>query len=113
MKELLQELAQSNLVRITGSFADGTQTEESDIDFKVREDRPDLPRGQKRNIEKIMEIVERHGVKWRSTETGYIFTHRTSGNGYLPRQLEFSDRFEHRPNRLKEVEIEQVKFKTY
>lgn len=32
MQELLEELQQSKLVRVTGSYADGTQNSNSDID---------------------------------------------------------------------------------
>ena len=113
LNPLLEDLAKTKLVRVSGSFADGTQTEESDIDFKVKEDHPELMRGEKTNIQKIMEVMEKHEVKLRSTRPGYIFTHLTSGNGHLPRQMEFYDYYDHRPNRLKEVEIEGVKFKTW
>lgn len=110
MKELLKDLAATKLVRVTGSFADGTQTEESDIDLYLKEDHPERY-GQ--NIKKIIEIFAKHGVAWRSTIPGYIFTHNTSGNGYLARQIEVSDTFKPRKNKLKEVEIEGVLFKTY
>ncbi len=111
LKPILEDLLATKVVKVTGSFADGTQTDESDIDFKVKEDHPEARIGT--NIQKVMEVCERNGIKCRSTESGYIFTHRTSGNGHLSRQMEFSDRFIPRPNRLKEVEIEGVVFKTH
>lgn len=114
METLLKDLADSKLVRITGSFADGTQNEDSDLDFKVKEDRNDYPvKPGEGNLDKVMAILDKHGIKYRSTRPGYIFTHKTPGNGYLARQMEFYDYFQHRKNRLKEVVIDGVAFKTW
>lgn len=114
MQSLLEQLRDCKLVRVTGSFADGTQHNESDIDFYVRPDRNhNIPIGEgKRNIEKVIKIVEAHGVHWTSTLPGYIFTHK-SNNPSLTRELEFSDCFQKRQNKLPSVTIDGVEFKTY
>lgn len=114
MSELLKELRDTKLVKVTGSYADGTQNDNSDIDFYVKEDNPEYKRGDgPSNIQKIIAILGKHGVKWQSSVVGYISTHKTPGNGFLPTQLEFSDLFDHRPDRLPEVTIEGVTFKTH
>lgn len=114
LKSLLEELAATKLVKVTGSYADGTQSDESDIDFKIRDAHPEMSASDpKRPMQRILDIMAKHDIKWRSTLPGYIFTHMTSGNGHLPKQLEFSDLFHPRKNRIKEVEIEGVLFKTY
>ena len=52
LKELLQELQETKVVKVTGSFASGEQHGESDIDFYVKPDHPDYRfLGKKRNIE--------------------------------------------------------------
>lgn len=112
MKKLMQELKETNLVKVTGSYADGSFTGMSDIDFYVIPNHPDTKFGE-RNILKIIAILDKYGIKTRSSETGYIYTHKTPGNGYLPVQLEFSDLYKPRKKRLPEVEIFGVKFKTY
>ena len=110
MTEILQDLASTKLVRVTGSYADGSQTEESDIDFYVR---PDHPERQGQNIKRIIAVLAKHGVKWSSNLPGYVFTHRTSGNGGLAVQMEFGDVYKPRQKKLKSVEIEGVMFATY
>lgn len=110
MRTLLSDLAATNLLRVTGSFADGTQTEASDIDFYIKPDKPDIAMSD-RNILKIINILKAHNITWDSTSTGYIFTHKSVNN--LSRQLEFSDLYDKRPNRLPLVVIEGVEFKTY
>lgn len=111
-KELLQELQQTKLLRITGSFADGTQHSNSDIDFRVKPDKPDYQfYGEDRNILKIINILKKFNIKWESNCPGYIYTHESNNN--LPIQIEFSDLFRPRKNKLKQVEIMGVKFKTF
>lgn len=111
IRELLGELSETNLLRITGSFSDGTQKENSDIDFFVKPDKPDTAFTE-RNMLKIISILKKHGIKWNSTRVGYISTIH-SDNPYLPIELEFSDQFKPRKNKLKEVILFGVEFKTY
>lgn len=110
MKKLLQELSDSKLIRVTGSFADGTQKESSDIDFFVKRDNPEVDFCD-RNIRKIIDILKRNNIKWESTCVGYIHTHNVDFSLNFP--IEFSDLYKPRKNRLKEVSIMGVKFKTY
>jgi predicted nucleotidyltransferase len=110
MKEVLQKLSESKLVKITGSYADETQTAQSDIDFYVKPDKADTPFTE-RNMLKIIKILSDFGIKWNSTRVGYISTIKSDNN--LPIELEFADCFYPRKNRLKEVEIMGIKFKTH
>lgn len=110
--ELLSELADSKLVKVTGSYADGTQTENSDIDFYVKPDSPDYKyAGKERNIVKVKRILDKYKVKMESNMVGYWYSHKSENN--IPIQIEFSDLFEKRKNRLKEVNLLGVIFKTY
>lgn len=112
MKELLQELQQSKLIRVTGSYADGTQNSNSDIDFYIKPDHPDWKfKGKERNITKVIEILKKHKVNWQSDAPGYIYSHKSINA--LPIQIEFSDFFSPRKNKLKQVEIMGIIFKTY
>jgi len=112
LKKLLKELADSKLVKITGSYADGTQTFESDLDFYVKEDNPEWKFLElERNIVKIKKILDKYDIKMNSDMTGYWYSHKSNNN--LPIQIEFSDFFNHRKNRLKEVDIMGIKFKTW
>lgn len=112
MKELIEELAESKLVKVTGSYADNTQNGFSDIDFFVKPDDPDYRnKGKERNMSKIIKILKKYGVNTDSSFPGYIFTHKSEND--IPIQLEFSDLFTHRKNRLPEVEIMGVTFKTH
>jgi predicted nucleotidyltransferase len=112
MKKLLEDLQKSKLVKITGSYADGTQGEGSDIDFYVKEDHPEINTyGEKRNIEKVKDILDKHKIKVRSPEIEYWTTY-DCGNK-LNTNLEFSNMFNKRKNRLKEVYIMGVLFKTH
>lgn len=111
MTTLLQDLKDTKLVRVTGSYAVGEQNETSDVDFYVTPDHPEQPYTE-RNMLKIIEVLDRHGVRWHSTVVGYISTIHDD-NPTLLFDLEFSDLFHRRKGRLKEVEIEGVIFKTY
>lgn len=112
MIELLKALRETNLLKITGSYADGTQREDSDIDFYIKPDHPEASfLGKKRNIEVIKEILDQFSITVESTMIGYWFTHKSQNK--LPVQLEFSDLFSPRKNKLKEVEIYGIIFKTY
>lgn len=108
LNELLTRLNATKLVKVTGSFADGTQTESSDIDFYVKEDKPDAT---ERNMSKVYGILKDFGLNLDSSMTGYLYTHKSDND--IPIELEFSDLFNHRPNRLKTVTIEGVEFKTW
>ena len=109
--DFLNELKDSKLIKVTGSFADKTNNINSDIDFYVKQDSPDTLYSD-RNILKIINILNKYNIKFDSSVTGYIYTHKMYGN-CLPIEIEFSDLFYHRKNRLKEVEIFGVKFKTH
>lgn len=112
MEQLLKELANTRVVRVTGSFADGSYHSRSDIDFYVKPDHPDWKtRNYKRNIEKVLDVLNKFGIDMKSDIVGYIYSHKSNNN--LERQIEFSDLFTKRKNRLPEVELYGVKFKTY
>ena len=62
MKNLLKELQKTKIVKITGSYADGSQNEFSDIDFYVKDENIDTPR-EKRNIVKIIKILDNYNIR--------------------------------------------------
>ena len=111
-KALLTDLASSGLVLVAGSWARGQQHEGSDIDFYIK-----VPRryilygGRNENVEKVIELLRRHGVRINSTRTGYLSTIGETGND-LKREMEFYDDFSRNKNRLPSVEIMGVNFKT-
>jgi predicted nucleotidyltransferase len=110
--QLLKELADTKVVRVTGSFADGTQHEDSDIDFRVKPNKPDYRfYDLEPNIKKVINVLKKYGLKLGSTSTGYVHTHNLGNE--LPYQIELSDLFWKRQNKLKEVEIMGVTFNTY
>jgi len=100
--KLLTELNNTNLLRITGSFADGTQRIGSDIDFYIKPDKFDTPR-DKRNILLIIAILEKYKIKLNSVCTGCLST--IGENNNIPVELEFSNFYNKRKNKLKEVVI--------
>jgi predicted nucleotidyltransferase len=111
-KKLLEDLKNTKLVRVTGSYADGTQNENSDIDFYIKPDHPDYKfREDRRHIEVIKEILDKYNVSMQSDMIGYWYSHKSENN--LPIQIEFSDLFYKRPNKLPEVEIMGINFKTH
>jgi predicted nucleotidyltransferase len=110
MKQLLEDLRATKVVRVTGSYADGTQSPDSDIDFYVKPDDPEAPYAS-RNMKRVTEVLEWYGVAWESTITGYIFTHESENQ--LPIQLEFSDLFDPREGKLPSVTVYGVEFGTY
>ena len=110
MKELLKELSDTKLVRVTGSYADNTQTGFSDIDFYVKPNKPEQEYLE-RNMLKIIYILNKHNVKWASDVVGYIHTHNVDFS--LPISIEFSDLFKHRKDRLESVNIMGIEFLTY
>lgn len=112
MKNILQELADSNKVLVAGSYARGEQTDNSDIDFLIRTPRECIIYGTKNpNTRWIIDLLEKHSISWNSTRNDYIST--IGENNRLPIQMEFYDGFYRNKNKLPEVEIMGVKFKTY
>ena len=112
MKQLLEELADSNKVLVAGSYARGEQTENSDLDFLVRTPKNCILYGRRNeNIDFVIELLERYKINWESTRNGYISTIGSINN--IPIQLEFYDGFYRNKNKLPEVEIMGVKFKTF
>ncbi len=112
MKRLLEDLQKSKIVKVTGSYADGTQNDFSDIDFYVKPDHPECEfRGDKRNIVKIIDILNRYNIKWHSQAPLTISTIGCKNN--IEKELEFSELYKKRLNKLKEITIEGVNFKTY
>ena len=111
MKKFLKELAQSNKVLIAGSFVRGEQTEDSDIDFFIKTPRHCIIYGDRNeNIDFIIALLKKHEINWNSTRTSYISTIGSKND--LPIEMEFYDNFPRNKNRLLEVEIMGVKFKT-
>ena len=110
-KKLLEELKNTGIVKITGSYADGTQTEYSDVDFYIFPDKPDTQFLERRML-KIIVILNKHNIQWNSTRCGYISTIHSKNKG-LPIELEFSDAFDKRKNKLNEVELFGINFKTH
>jgi predicted nucleotidyltransferase len=109
---IIEELYNTKLLRVTGSTADGTQNDASDIDFWVKPDKPDQHK-KTRHFQVIVDIVEKHGLSWDSCICGHI---KTRGaiivNGHF-RRLEFSELFVHRKGRVAEVMLEGFPFKTW
>lgn len=99
--ELLTELRDTKVIRVSGSYAKGEQGENSDIDFWVKEERPD---SKVRNITKVISVLEKHGIKCGSHFVDYIHTINTDI------QLEFALYFPRYKNG--EVNIMGVVFKT-
>ena len=112
MKDLIKELHQTKLVKVTGSFADGTNNENSDIDFWVKEDHPEHKFPEESNMQKIIKVLEKFNIKWHSSMTGYISTIGES-NPELETELEFSNLWHKRPNKLSSITIKGNQFKTY
>jgi predicted nucleotidyltransferase len=108
MEKIFKDLANSKLIRITGSYADGTYNDDSDIDLYIKPDNPEWRWKQKeRHIDTIKKILDRYGIEIKSNQCGHIYTTN------LSIQLEFSDRFKPRKGKLKEVNLFGYKFKTY
>lgn len=116
--QLLQELAalkvgKTPIIRVTGSYADGTQRLGSDLDFYVHEPRQqymEAPSGE-RSIDKVIALFAKYGIPWESCIPGHISSPRDLFT--LPIPIEFSSIFEHRKNRMPFVSIYGVKFATW
>jgi hypothetical protein len=105
---LLKDFATFPTLRVTGSWADGTNHAGSDLDLKVR----DSGFGGKDYMKLAGELLQRHGLKLRSNQPGHLFV-VPQDTDWLPYQIEVSDRFNKRPNKLNAVLIEGIAFKTY
>jgi predicted nucleotidyltransferase len=111
-KAFLEALAKSGIAKITGSYARNEQTATSDIDFQVTTPRSCvLYGGRNENITKVIELLERHGIAWNSTRTGYISTIGEKNN--IEIEMEFYDCFERSRVKVPEVTIMNATFKTY
>jgi len=112
MEKLLKELSESGRVLVAGSYARGEQREGSDIDFLVKTPRECTVYGVRNsNIEWVIKLLEKHFIDWNSTRTCYIST--IGANNKLQIEMEFYDGFHRNKNKLPEVEIMGVKFKTW
>lgn len=115
MKAFLKDLAATKVVSVTGSYADGTFTHESDIDFKVKESKQDIYGKDiaPRPIDKVKAVCDKHKVRLGSSFIGSYHSHNQSGNGYMPVLVEFSEYFKPRKGKKKEVELYGVTFETW
>lgn len=88
-KKLIQELKDTGLLFISGSYARREERPDSDIDFGVKEDRRNRNGDfcELKNIRKIIEVLNRNGVEWSSHFVDTIYTTNTDI------QLEFADIF--------------------
>jgi len=87
--------------RVTGSFATGKQTGASDIDFYLSYSK----------FPKLKRILKKHGISWGSITIAYIDT-MNRYNPILPRPIEFNMYYKKLAEKLEEVDIYGVKFKT-
>lgn len=91
LQKVLQEL--KPYVIVVGSFAKGTNNEDSDIDLYIKR-RPQEELDQdwfgeleEHYIDKVIEVFERNGLSWDSLIVGYVHTND------LPVQIEASSLF--------------------
>ena len=110
MKNLIEELYKSKLVKVTGSYADGTQHNDSDIDFFVKEDK-EFVEYEDRNIIKLISILNKFKIKWNSNLPNTISTIGSKND--LEKELEFSNIYRKRKNKLKRVNIYGFEFMTH
>ncbi len=113
-ENIIKDIHATGLIKVTGSYADGTQTMLSDIDFYIKEDEPDPEFDddgvELRNIDVIIKILEKYPINLKSSITGHIATHNINDN--LPIALEFSDLFDAKDCKYDEVIICGYTFKT-
>lgn len=106
MKQLLQEL--KPYVIVTGSYAEGTQTEASDIDFYIKfrpedEYNPEDPKSDETYFPEIRAIIEKHGYEWGSVFVSSLHVDDT------PIKLEFSAYYQVDLDNLFGIVIEGVR----
>ena len=104
IEEIIKELADSKLVKVTGSWADGTNHAASDIDLQVKDCNRDT---KPEHIERVAQIFRKHGLPVKSNQPGHIFTFVDG------KQIEAAYHFNKRPNKLPEVFVYGIKFKTH
>ena len=95
-------------VIVTGSYAEGTQTKNSDIDFYVKslpDELVDCENGVDTYIESIIDFLVEHRVTWDSVMTYSIHTDFT----HIP--LEFSAFFKIDEDNIFDIEIMGVTLK--
>lgn len=99
----LQELADSNLVRVVGSYARGEAHKFSDLDLYVLKER--------KGMAKIIAIFDKHQVQWESIFIGCVGSPRNSE--YMPLPVECSYLFTYLKNRTTPIQIFGVTFLAY
>ena len=110
--KFLEELADNSNFLVSGSYACGEQTKDSDIDFQIKTPRESVIYGvRNKNIDFLINLLDKYKIKWNSTRNSYISTISEKNN--IPIQLEFYDNFYRNKNKFSQVEISGVKFKTY
>lgn len=105
-RAFLEDLAASNVVRVVGSYAKGTQNIKgtlSDLDLWVLRDRE--------GMEIVKGIFDAHGVEWDSEITGHIATPRDAQ--YMPIPVEASYLFTCKTRRTFALSFYGVNFKAY
>ena len=81
-------------------------------DFQVKTPQACVTYGTKNpNLAWLMDLLLRYGICWTSTRPAYITTIGVPNT--LPQELEFYDGFDKSPQKLPQVMIEGVPFKTY
>ncbi len=112
INKFLDELQKSNAVLVAGSYARGEETESSDIDFQIKTPKECIIYGIRNpNLDFIIGLLKKYGIKWNSTRTGYISTIGQTND--IPTQMEFYDYFHRNKNRQKSVSIMGVQFRTH
>jgi hypothetical protein len=101
-RAIFRELRALGCLRVTGSYASGTQTEDSDIDFFVSGDLA-------ANMERIKAVFRKYYVQYdqRSPNTC------SCSAAPITTPCEFSDAFAPKAQRLDHVSIFGVRFETY
>jgi len=112
LHNFLEDLANENIVKVAGSYARGEQTKNSDIDFLIKTPRHCiLYQDRNENIDKLLRLLNKYGINWNSTRNSYIST--IGEENVIETEMEFYEGFYHNKNKLKEVVIQGVRFKTF
>lgn len=103
---------------VCGSYARGTQTEYSDIDFYIKR-RPEeiidfemneFGEAEETYIKDIIEVADKYNLEWTSVILGHIAVEVQPG---IPIMLEFSYHYKiPKTSPIKEVEIFGIKFES-